>query len=92
MTLQLVVHSSVLDDGVSLDVMGPTDLSDGAELSLLFNHGGGATKAGRVGRIEDNGACAIIEVDSKSWWLHRRDVMRIGPAICYHWAIGGRES
>jgi len=48
-------------DGVPLDILGPADLSEGAEFSIRFT--GGKPRSGKVIRLEDAGARAVIEVE-----------------------------
>ena len=76
-------------DGVPLDILGPADLSEGAEFSIRFT--GGKPRSGKVIRLEDAGARAVIEVEGGRWRLHRRDTKNMGGIIRYPWAVGGRE-
>jgi hypothetical protein len=86
---EIISSGRGLDEGVPLDVMGPADLSPGAELSLRFT--GGQPRTGRVITIEDSGARAVIEVEGKRWWLHRRSTVNVGGVARHPWAVGGRE-
>ena len=87
--LEVVSPAAALANGVALDVMGSADLSVGAELGIRFTQG--ATTVGKVVRLEDSGARAVIEVDGKQWWLHRRNTLSIGGVRRHPWKVGGRK-
>jgi hypothetical protein len=77
-----------LAEGSKLDVMGPADLCADMVLSFCFTQG--SSRLGRVIRVEDFGARAVVELDRKRWWLHRRDAVLMGPAR-YAWTVGELE-
>jgi hypothetical protein len=89
MSIKIASPGADIADGVPLDILGPADLSEGAEFSIRFT--GGKSRSGKVIRLEDAGARAVIEVQGGRWRLHRRDAKNMGGIIRYPWAVGGRE-
>jgi hypothetical protein len=87
--IEITSPGSDIADGVPLHVMGPADLSEGAEFLIRFT--GGRRRSGKVIRLEDAGASAVIEVEGSRRRLHRRDAVNVGSARFYPWAVDGRE-
>lgn len=84
--LEIISPGAGMADDVSLDVMGPGDFSEGAELNIRFTSGPAQT--GRVIRLENSGAIAIVEVSGQRWYLKRRAVVMMG-ARRHPWSVGG---
>lgn len=87
--LEILSPDGNMADDANLDVVGPSDLSEGAELLLRFTRG--PARKGWVISIQDSGARAVIEVEGARWWLSRRTAISVGSVSVYPWLVGGRE-
>ena len=103
MTIAAVLVASPgsdLAEDVSLIVIDHAALNAGDPLLIRFTIGG-ASRSGRVIRMEDHGLCPVIEVEGKRWWLRRRATVDAeavlpatgpAPAIPFRtWTVGGPE-